>query len=287
MAVNKITNKQVVTKESINRADQISTRNTTQRQGNRAASVLPGLDYTKNYAITLKDVDTSVIKYIKNVLRPKISEANEMVDVPVMYGNEERWVAVRKNGVNRDKNNSLILPLIMLKRTSIGKNELSTQGFEHDIQMKYARVTRNSRWSKDNQYDRFSVLTGTKPVTENIITGMPNFSDVTYEFVLWSAYIEQMNSLIELFVSHSNKYWGDGNDYKFLSSIDSVEDATEMTVDSERIVKSTFSVITKAYILPEYMNSTITNKVSTMKKELTPGKVVFGFEGDATSEQVK
>ena len=287
MAVNPITNKQVVSKESINRAEQVSTRNSTQRQGNRAASVIPGIDYTKNYAITLKDVDTSIIHYIKNVLKPKVGEANEMIDVPVMYGNEERWAAVRKRGVIRDKNDSLILPLIMLKRTSIGKNELSTQGFEHDIQMKYARVTRNSKWSKDNQYDRFSVLTGTKPVTENIITGMPNFSDVTYEFILWTSYIEQMNSLIELFVSHSNKYWGDGNDYKFLSTIDSVEDATEMTVDSERIVKSTFSVITKAYILPEYMNSTITNKVSTMKKELTPGKVVFGFEGDATSEQVK
>ena len=287
MAVNPITNKQVVSKESVNRAEQVSTRNSTQRQGNRAASVTPGIDYTKNYAITLKDVDSSVMNYVKNVLRPKVSEANEVVNVPVMYGNEERWAAVRKRGVIRDKNDSLILPLIMLKRTSIGKNELSSQGFEHDIQKKFARVTRNSKWSKDNRYDRFSVLTGTKPVTENIITGMPNFSDVTYEFVLWSAYIEQMNSLIELFVSHSNKYWGDGNDYKFLSSIDSVEDATEMTVDSERIVKSTFSVITKAYILPEYMNSTITNKVSTMKKELTPGKVVFGFEGDATSEQVK
>ena len=287
MAVNPITNKQVVSKESVNRAEQVSTRNSTQRQGNRAASVTPGIDYTKNYAITLKDVDSSVMNYVKNVLRPKVSEANEVVNVPVMYGNEERWAAVRKRGVIRDKNDSLILPLIMLKRTYIGKNELSSQGFEHDIQKKFARVTRNSKWSKDNRYDRFSVLTGTKPVTENIITGMPNFSDVTYEFVLWSAYIEQMNSLIELFVSHSNKYWGDGNDYKFLSSIDSVEDATEMTVDSERIVKSTFSVITKAYILPEYMNSTITNKVSTMKKELTPGKVVFGFEGDATSEQVK
>ena len=65
MAVNKITNKQVVTKESINRADQISTRNTTQRQGNRAESVVPGLDYTKNYAITLKNVDSAIINFIK------------------------------------------------------------------------------------------------------------------------------------------------------------------------------------------------------------------------------
>ena len=51
-----------------------------------------------------------------------------------------------------------------------------------------------------------------------------------------------------------------------------------MTVDMERMIKSSFSVTTKAYLLPEYLNSTITNKVSNMKKELTPGKVVFGTE---------
>ena len=282
MAVNPITNRQVVNKTTIDRSKQVSTRNSTQRQGNRADSVVPGLDYTKNYAITLKNIDTAVIQYIKNVLKPKVREANEMVDVPVMYGNEERWVAVRKRGVVRDKNDSLMLPLVMLKRTSIGKNELSTQGYEQDLQSKYVGVTRNSKWSKDNQYDKFSVTTGIKPVKENIVTGIPNFSDITYEFILWTAYIEQMNSLVELFVSHSNKYWGGGNDYKFLSTIESIEDATEMTVDSERIVKSTFSLLTKAYILPEYVNSNITNKVANSKRELTPGKVVFGFESEVT-----
>jgi len=278
MAVNKIKNKQVVSKEKINRADQISTRNTIQRQGNRAVSITPGIDYTKNYSITLKDIDTAIINYIKHVLKPKVSEANEIVDVQVMYGNEERWVAARKKGFIRDKNNSLILPLIMLKRTSIGKNNLSSQGFEHDVQQKYAKVTRNSKWSKDNRYDRFAVQFGKKPVTEQIITSMPDFSDVTYEFIIWTAFIEQMNSLIEMFVAQSNKYWGEGANYKFLSTIDSIEDATEMTVDMERMIKSSFSVTTKAYLLPEYLNSTITNKVSNMKKELTPGKVVFGTE---------
>ena len=85
-----------------------------------------------------------------------------------------------------DKNNSLILPLIMLKRTSIGKNTLSTQGFEHDVQQKYAKVTRNSKCSKDNRYDRFAVQVGKKPVMEQMITSMPDFSDITYEFMLFA-----------------------------------------------------------------------------------------------------
>ena len=54
----------------------------------------------------------------------------------------------------------------------------------------------------------------------------------------------------------------------------------------ERFIKSTFSVLTKAYLLPEYLNSVITNKVSNMRKQLTPSRVVFGFEGDATNKQV-
>jgi hypothetical protein len=34
------------------------------------------------------------------------------------------------------------------------------------------------------------------------------------------------------------------------------------------------------------MNSIVTNKISNMRKELVPSKVVFGVEGDATDYQI-
>ena len=129
MAVKPI-NKQVVHDSLTNRAEHLSTKNLKDRSGNREHSVVPGKDLTNNYAITLKDVDTSIIKHIKDIMRPSIREANESFTVPVMYGNEERWKAVRKNGVMRDKNNSLLLPLIMLKRTDITKNTPKVFGKE-------------------------------------------------------------------------------------------------------------------------------------------------------------
>ena len=285
MAVNKITNKEVVNKANINRANQVSTKEITAR-GNREVTVVPGNNLSENYAITLKDVDTSILNHVKNVMKPLIKEANETFKVPVYYGNEERWKAVRKRGVLRDKNNSLILPLIMLKRTDIARNDLSGQAFSHDIKSKYVNVVRNAKWSKDNQYDRFSVQQGVQPVYENIVTGMPNYSDITYEFVLWTNFIEQMNPLVESFVDQSHTYWGDGTDNKFLCTIASVSDASEMNQNGERFIKATFSVLTKAYLLPEYLNSVVTDKVSNMKKQLTPSKITFGFEGDATDEQV-
>ena len=286
MAVNKITNKEVVSRELVNRANQVSTKGTTVR-GNRETTIIPGNNFSENYAITLKDVDTSVLNHVKNVMKPRVKEANETFKIPVYYGNEERWKSARKRGALRDRNNALILPLIMLKRTEISRNDLSGQAFSHDVKGKYVNVVRNSNWSKDNQYDRFSVQQGVQPVYENIVTGMPNYTDVTYEFILWTNFIEQMNPLIESFVDQSHTYWGDGTNMKFLCNIDSISDASEMNQDGERFIKSTFTVTSKAYLLPEYLNSIVTNKVSNMKKELTPSKIVFGFEGNATSKQVK
>ena len=279
MGVKPITNKQLVDKSTIRRDEQRSFRDMSLR-GNR------GMNFDKNFAVTLKDVDTSVMNYIKDVIRPSIREANETIKVPILYGNEERWNNVRRRGVLRDRNNTIILPVIVLKRTSVEKNTELSQGFEHDVQRKYAEVLRKPQWSKKNRYDRFSVQTNKKPTFENLVTTMPNFVNVSYEFVLLTSYMEQMNILIEEFVEHSNNYWGNGEDYKFLSTVESISDASEMTADSERIIKSTFSVITKAYLLPEYTNSVITNKISQIRKEITPTRVVFGFEGDATDEQV-
>ena len=286
MAIKPITNKEVVSREGINRAEQVSTKNTTIR-GNREVTITPGHNFSENYAITLKDVDTAILSHVKNVMKPIVKDANETFKVPVMYGNEERWKAVRSRGVLRDKNNTLILPLVMLKRTEISRNDLSGASFSHDIKNKHINVVRNSSWSKENQYDRFSVKQGVQPVYENLVTTMPTYTDVTYEFVLWTNFIEQMNPLIESFVDQSHTYWGDSEKMKFLCQLDSISDASEMNQDGERFIKSTFSVTTKAYLLPEYLNSVVTNKISNMRKQLTPSKITFGFEGDATNKQVE
>ena len=133
MAIKPITDRTLLDTTTVDRETQLSQRNTNTRDGgNKSKTVLPGLDLSKQYSITLKDVDTSIIKYVKNIIQPTVQEANEKIKVPVMYGNEERWKAVRKRGILRDKNRALILPLIMLKRTVVEKNT-TIPGYEHDI----------------------------------------------------------------------------------------------------------------------------------------------------------
>ena len=283
MAIKPITNKQLVDKEIVDRESHLSQRTWG---GNESISIEPGVDLSQQYSITLKDIDTVIMKYIKNVIRPTVQEANEQVKVTVMYGNEERWKAVRKRGVLRDKNNSLILPLIMLKRTAVEKSDM-IPGYEHDIQRRHTEVVRNIGWSKDNRYSRFGVQIGNKPVSEHLVTTVPNFVNISYDFVLWTNFIEQMNPLIETFMEQNNTYWGKSDTYRFICTLDSVSDASEMSQDGERFIKSTFSVTSKAYLLPEETNNIITGKMSQVQRRLTPSKVVFGFEGDATDEQIK
>ncbi len=286
MAVKPITNKQAVVKEQTNRAEQRSFRNYKNRFSNKEQSIIPVKDFTKNYAITLKDVDTSIMNHIKHVISPAIREAGETVKVPVLYGNQERWVSARKSGVIRDKNGSIILPVIMFRRTDIAKTTTIQQSFKHDVKGDLVNVIRASKWSKHNRYDRFAVQTNKIPMHENILTGPADFVDLTYDFVIWSNYMEQMNSLVEMFVEQNNTYWGDTTDYKFFCNIDSFTDASEMDVSGERFIKTTFSNIFKGYLLSEVVASVIANKRFQIKRELTPSKVVFGYEGAASSAQI-
>ena len=67
MAVKPITNKQVVNKETINRANQVSFRGDKLASGNKSRTINPGKDFTKNFSVSIKDIDTSVMNHIKNI----------------------------------------------------------------------------------------------------------------------------------------------------------------------------------------------------------------------------
>tara|TARA_Y100001937_G_C7058738_1_gene302684 strand:+ start:160 stop:1029 length:870 start_codon:yes stop_codon:yes gene_type:complete len=285
MAVKPITNKQALVNETVNRAKQLSTRS-EKITGNRSKTLNPGKDFTKNFSVTLKDIDTSVISHIKDIMTPTIREANETIKVPILYANEERWKNFRKRGVLRDKNGSLILPLIMIKRTDTSFNDQMPLSFDHDVSGEFVKVVRAKKYSPEHRYDRFSVQTGMKPSFETITTGMPDFVLCNYNVVILTNYIEQMNHINELFLEHLETYWGGKTEYKFLSGLDgAISNVTEMEVTGERLIKNEFGISIKGYVIPEYTNK-VTGHTAEIARNTSPNRVTFGTEGDATTEQI-
>ena len=275
MAIKPVTNTNAPNESTINRGEQRSFRS---EKGNAKVVIKKGtgLNAGQGFSIGLKEIDTAVINHIRNIMKPVVRESNETIKVPVMYGNEERWKSVRSRGVLRDKNGIIILPVIVIKRTSLTMNPDMPLSFDNDVRGKFVSVVRSSNgWSKNNRYDRFSVLTGQKPVEEFIKTGMPDFVICSYSIVMMTAFMEQMNDLNTIMVEHLETYWGDSTSYKFLSALSGdISNEVQMETDGERLVRNELTLEIKGYMIPEFTDNTF-GKTAEVARGYTPKKVVF------------
>jgi len=80
-----------------------------------------------------------------------------------------------------------------------------------------------------------------------------------------------MNSIVEKLIYSEGAYWGEDGRFKFRTQIDNYTDASEVTVNSERIIKTTFSVTMNGYLLPEEFSDVVTTQ-----KKLTPKRILIG-----------
>ena len=275
MAIKPVTNENAGYESRVNRESQTSIRS---EKGNPKVVIKKpgGQNAGKGFSIGLKEIDTAVIKHVQNIMKPKIKEQNEIISVPVLYGNEERWKSIKARGTLRDKNGVIILPMIVLKRTSVGFDESMPLSFDNDVQGKFISVVRSSSgWSKNNRYDRFAVLTGQQPVQEFVKTGMPDFVRCSYSIVMMTSFIEQMNELNSLWIEHLETYFGDQTSHRFLSSLDGdISNEIEMESQGERMIRNEFSMTVKGYMIPEFTDN-VFGKKAELGRDYIPKKVTF------------
>jgi hypothetical protein len=226
----------------------------------------------KHKGVKLYDVDLAIAEHMMDVVVPVVEVLNEKVKVPVLYGNPERWKSIKQDGFLRDKNGQIQLPLIVFKRNSIARDESIASSMNRHLI--YPTVT---QYSKKHKYDKFSLMSATKRPVEQYNITMPDYVTLTYEVNVWTDYTEHMNKIVEAFQYATDEYWGDKNGFKFRVRIDSFDNQQEVGDNSQRVVRSTFSMTVNAYLLPEKFDNQ-----STTKKSLSPKKVVWGVETDLT-----
>jgi len=274
VAIKPVTNTNVTNESTINRAEQTSIRS---EKGNAKVVIKKpgGRNTGEGWAIGLKEIDTAILSHVKNIMKPVVRESNEIIKVPVLWGSEERWKSIRGRGVLRDKNGTIILPVMVVKRTSVAFNSEMPVSFDNDVQGKFIKVIRANRYSRNNRYDRFSVLTGQKPVRESIITGQPDFVVCNYNVVMMTSYTEQMNDLNALWIEHLETYFGDSTSHRFLSSLaGDISNEVEMESQGERLIKNTLDMTIKAYMIPEFTDK-VFGKTGEMKRVYSNKKISF------------
>jgi len=231
-------------------------------------------DDVKNVSVGIMDMDSAIMYYFNEVIRPDVEVNKEKVKVPCIYASPERWLTISKQGYLRDKKRQIIVPLIVFKRTGMSRDDnMPIDKLDaNDPKLNYSF---QKKFTQHNRYDKFSVLQSITPGREYYNVSMPDYMNLTYEFTIWTSYIEQMNRIVEKVNYSDGAYWGEPGKMRFRTRIDSFSDASQ--VDGERLIKTTFSVTLNGYILPE----TFDGKTTT-QKYLTPKKLIMRESADTT-----
>jgi len=243
-----------------------------QNNAYRAQQISARNDTTRPFTIGIQDIDESINYYFENVIRPQVYQNGAMIDIPIIYGNPERWKAVQKDGYYRDKNAKIMAPLIMFRRTGMEKNRSIGNKLDANNPINYAVAAVG--YQKGNTYSNFDILNNRKPVESYKVVVIPDYVTLTYDCIIWTYYVEQMNKIVESINYASDSYWGDPARFKFLARIDSFTNNETLNQGEERLIKTNFTVKLNGYIVPD----TINKDLSTANKFFSKGKVTVNTE---------
>jgi len=231
-------------------------------------------DDVKNISVGIMDMDSAIMYYFNEVIKPEVEVNKEKVKVPCIYASPERWLTISKQGYLRDKKRQIITPLIVFKRTGMSRDDnMPVDKLDaNDPNLFYSF---EKKFTQHNRYDKFSVQKNLSPGKEYYNVAMPDYVQLSYEFTIWTSYIEQMNQVVEKVNYSDGAYWGEPGKMRFRTRIESFSDASQ--IDGERLIKTTFSLNLNGYIVPETFNSK-----TTTQKYLTPKKLVIRENADTT-----
>jgi hypothetical protein len=239
-------------------------------------------------AVGIEDVDVSLFKLFDKEILFTISNESESKKVPVIFASGEKWALLKKGKAIRDKNESLILPLITISRTKIDQNlssditgrGINQQGGEIVIKRRLSKSDRSYQnlLNKQDLLNQFFHTTNREKniftlgdieqganlapdlkdnVFEVFVVPSPQFYTATYDVTIWTQYTQHMNQIIEqLFSSFlpQGQCWKLETEkgYWFIANVSDGSFSPENNFDEmsseERIIKTNFSITVPAYI---------------------------------------
>lgn len=238
---------------------------------NRALQTRRDDDVIRTAKRTLYDIDYAIKWYIDNEIQPQITEQGQLIPVPVIFSNGEKWDNVRRLGYLRDEKGMLQSPLIMLKRNSAAESDnLRTLDVNRIPSGNF--LSHRQKYNSRNRYedDLFPIPTNQPVDSEKIyVIDVPKYVTVEYDMMLWCDFTTQLNDVIDQILPYGRYLWGnEGN--RFATSIGQVTFETVNTVGEDRLVRASVPLTVRGTLLSEQEA-----RVSTLKKMYSIKRVMF------------
>jgi len=162
---------------------------------NRALQTSFKGDTVKPFSVGLQDIDEAIFYYFQNVIQPSVIQNGARLPVPIIYGSPEKWKSYQKDGYYRDQQGKIQAPLIMFKRNSIDKNRQIANKLDANNPQNFSVFAK--KYTQRNAYDNFKVLNNRIPQQEYYAVVMPDYLTLTYECIVFTYYVEQLNKIVE------------------------------------------------------------------------------------------
>lgn len=213
----------------------------------RAGEMRRDNDLVKVPKITLYDIDYSVFFQLSQVMNIQLNDNGNMIPVPVMFANGEKWAQIRQHGYMRDIDKKAMAPVMVLRRTSVAQDEriakLDLNHYEPNIKLFPYRTF-------NMQYDRVAGQLQAKESYEYFSVSIPDYVRVSYELIIWTDLTEQMNEVIQSISIMDGHVWGDF--YKFRTTVQDITHNTINAPGDDRLVKSTITLQTDGYLRQDF-----------------------------------
>jgi len=251
---------------------------------------------------TIETVDGAFLDYVEG-LNLFCNTINGLQKVPVIWSSAERAYQIKNNREIRDKNGSLIPPIISIDRTSTTKDVNKKGQFQANLSPKrdryvYSKIINQEKTSKfanadslkqKGQINFVTSKKNDKVVYKYISIPMPVYITVEYKIHILTNYQEQMNEIIQPFMSRvAQNYFiikKDGHRYECFMDQNFEQESIGNLEENERKYKSTVSVKVLGYLIGEGINQekpqTVTEENAVeLQTSLSRESTVFVGEQD-------
>ena len=247
---------------------------------NRAEQLRRDDDVIRTAKRTIYDIDYAIKWFIDNEIQPQVTANGQLITVPVIYANGEKWDNVRRLGYLRDEKGMLQSPLIMLKRNSLTERDAVKSLDVNRPQSENVRIYKTPYNQRNRYEDTLFPIPVNKPAESEqfFIVDIPKYVSIDYDIMMWCDFTAQLNELVDQILPYGRFAWGnDANRYTV--TLGQISFETVNTVGEDRLVRATLPVTVLGTLLSEQET-----RRSTIRKMFSIKKVVFDTIVDIESD---